>query len=64
MKNQTNLDHIWPRFIDMVSVETSASTMERPLREVRNGFMVATSQTFSNGGKDVSFNRLALWCEE
>ena len=47
----------------MVSVETSASTMERPLREVRNGFMVATSQTFINGGKHVFFNSMALWCE-
>ena len=47
----------------MVSVETSASTIERPLREVRNGFMVATSQTFINGDKHVFFNSMALWCE-
>lgn len=32
----------------MVSVETSASTIDRPLREVRNGFMVATSTPFNN----------------
>ena len=43
----THLDHIWPLFIDMVSVETSASTIDRPLCEVRNGFMVATSMPFN-----------------